>query len=238
MGMIGIKSIIRSHIFARQYLDCAGVSVSLITSNFSYLAGKPIEAKCLFFMACRYRLTLYLYCSVNIGQSGNCRSVFWFGPFGLIIRFLRATCAIAFMRMRTTIYSAVTVLVLLMHALMVSVAVAVTVFILMLMVSPHGVKGGCSSNNYRTTRLPCSGSVVETFCPALKFITLTSWCLTRNRKGMAIFILAGCRIGLCSWCAGAAVCIIVQRKSLQGWRTLEIVISRVLAVCKQGGCSL
>ena len=103
---------------------------------------------------------------------------------------------------------------------------------------PHGVKGGYSSNNYRTTRLPCSGSVVGTFCPALKFITLTSWCITRNRKSMAILILTGCRIGLCSWCAGAAVCIILQRKSLQGWRTLEIVISRVLAVCKQGGCSL
>ena len=30
-------------------------------------------------MGFRYRLTLYLYCRVKIGQSGNCRSVFGFG---------------------------------------------------------------------------------------------------------------------------------------------------------------
>ena len=59
--MTGIMhNIICRHIFARQYRDCAEVFI-IVIYNLAHLAGKPIEAKRLFFMAFRRRLALYLY---------------------------------------------------------------------------------------------------------------------------------------------------------------------------------
>ena len=210
--------IVLIYILIRIHGNVAGIAVFLIALYFADGIAVMHQTIDLVVMICFIISAVYLY-SFFAGQfNERLGGVFGFGPFGLIIRFLRATCAIAFMRMRTTIYNAVTVLVLLMHALMVSVAVAITVFILMLMVCPHGVKDSILSYCYAISTLIFCGRSILSGAPALKGIVFFGGFYSAYLKGgtLALFYLLCFRRG---WIC-AAVGIISEGNLLE---TLRII---------------
>ena len=103
---------------------------------------------------------------------------------------------------------------------------------------PHGIQRGGSGHNDAAAGLIRCGRCIPVGTPSEEGMVLAGRRLRSDGESMRLLILRGRLVGLAGWCAGAAVGVIVQRKSQQNGRAFEIVICGVLAVGKQGTCAL
>ena len=103
---------------------------------------------------------------------------------------------------------------------------------------PHGVQSGGASYDNLAVGLVLCGRCVAVGTPAEEGIILTGWLLRGNGELVRHLILRGSLVGLAGGCAGTAVGVIIQSEGRENGSALEIIVSGVLAVDKQGAGSL